>query len=336
VKAVGYKTKGSANVFLDFETDKPQPRPNDILVRVKAVSVNPVDYKARTYDAPASGEIKILGWDAAGVVEAVGSDVTLFKPGDDVFYAGAIDRPGANAQSHVVDERLVGPKPKSLTFAEAAALPLTSITAWEILFDRMRLPRGESKPGDAILVIAGAGGLGSIFVQLARQLTTDLTVIATASRPETVAFAKHMGAHVVVDHRRPLDQAVREAGFDGVKYVAALTTTSENLPGILNVLKPQGHVSFVDDPVIGILPFKPKSLTVSWEMMFTRSLFQTEDMIEQHNLLSEVSRLVDAGVLRTTLRRHLGSLNAASLAEAHRLLESGRSIGKIVLDGIEG
>jgi zinc-binding alcohol dehydrogenase family protein len=332
VRAIGYAVNGTAEVLHEFETAKPTPAPRDLRVRVEAISVNPVDFKVRTFEKPAANQTRILGWDAAGIVESIGSQVSQFKVGDKVFYAGAVNRQGANAEYHLVDERIVGAMPKSLSFAEAAALPLTSITAWEILFDRMRIPRGERVMPGVLLVIAAAGGVGSVLVQLARALT-GLTVIGTASRPESAEFVRRMGAHHVIDHRQPLEPQLKSLGFAGVEYLAALTTTPENLPDIVRVLKPQAHVNFVDDPVIGLMPFKPKSVTISWEMMFTRSLFQTEDMIEQHLLLNEVAALLDAGVLRTTLTRNAGRLTATNLAEAHRLLESGRAIGKTVLEG---
>jgi zinc-binding alcohol dehydrogenase family protein len=330
VKAVGYRRNGSAEVLVDLDVAAPSVRARDLLVSVRAVSVNPVDYKVRAFEAPPAGEVKILGWDAAGVVVDVGPDVTLFRPGDEVFYAGAIDRPGANSELHVVDERMVGRKPRSLSFEEAAALPLTSITAWEILFDRMRIDR--AKPG-TLLVVAAAGGVGSILVQLARQLTR-LTIVGTASRTDSADYAHRMGAHHIIDHRQPLSEGMRRIGLAGADYVAALTTTEESLPWIVDVLRPQGHVSFIDNPEIGLMPFKQKSLTVSWEMMFTRSLFQTEDLIEQHCLLDAVAELVDAGNITTTLTRDGGPLTATNLAAAHRHLESGRAIGKTVLGRI--
>jgi zinc-binding alcohol dehydrogenase family protein len=330
MKAIGYREKGAADVLVELEIPTPVPRPRDLLVAVKAISVNPVDYKVRALEAPPAGEAKILGWDVAGEVVEVGSDVRLFRPGDEVFYAGAVDRPGANSEFHVVDERIAGPKPRSLSFAEAAALPLTSITAWEILFDRMRVDRG--KPG-TLLVVAAAGGVGSILVQLARRLT-HLTVIGTASRADSAAFARRMGVHHIIDHRRPFIDGLGELGIGGVDYVAAVTTTPESLPWVIDALHPQGHVNFVDNPDTHIMPFKRKSLTISWEMMFTRSLFQTSDMIEQHRLLKEIAALVDAGQFTTTLTSTIGPLTKENLAAAHRHLESGRAIGKTVLTAI--
>jgi zinc-binding alcohol dehydrogenase family protein len=330
VKAVGYRTKGPADVLVDLNVAEPVAGARDLLVAVKAVSVNPADYKIRAFEDPQLGEAKILGWDVAGVVLDVGPDVRMFHRGDEVFYAGAMDRPGADSEFHFVDERIAGPKPRSLSFEEAAALPLTSITAWEILFDRMRVD--PTKRG-TLLVIAAAGGVGSILVQLARQLT-QLTIVGTASRKESADFAHKMGVHHVIDHRRPFIDGMREIGLPEADYVAALTTTPESLQWIIDVLRPQGHVSFIDNPEIAVMPFKPKSLTISWEMMFTRSLFQTDDMIEQHRLLKEVAALVDSGRIVTTLTRMGGPLTPANLAAAHRHLESGRSIGKTVLSAI--
>jgi zinc-binding alcohol dehydrogenase family protein len=333
VKAVGYRAKGTAEVLEDIELPMPVPGARDIVVAVKAVSVNPVDTKRRRWDNPPEGaEHMVLGYDAAGVVTAIGDAVTFFKPGDEVYYAGHFDRTGSNAEFQTVDERIVGHKPKSLNFAEAAALPLTTITAWEILFDRMKVPYGSKRPAGSLLVLNGAGGVGSIMIQLATRLT-GLTVIATASRPETVAWVHKLGAVHVADHRRPIDEAIKAIGFDGVDYVAAITTTPENVPSVIRAMNPQGHINLIDDFEEDIGPFKPKSLTISWEMMFTRSLFETPDMIAQHNLLNEVAALIDAGVLKTTLTHVAGTINAANLGKVHDLVESGRAIGKTVLEG---
>lgn len=336
MKAIGYRTPGpldAADSLIDLELPTPELRPHDLLVRVEAVSVNPVDVKLRTAAMPPEGTARILGFDAAGIVEEVGTAVTRFRKGDAVFYAGAIDRPGTNAEFHAVDERIVGPKPASLSFAEAAALPLTALTAWELLFDRLRVPYGTKVCDDAILIVNGAGGVGSILTQIARRLT-GLTVIATASRPETRDWCLSMGAHHVIDHREPLDRGLKAIGIPQVRYVASLTATDRHHAAILESLAPQGALALIDDPKsFDIVPFKRKSLSVHWELMFTRSLFQTPDMAEQHRILAEVSALVDSGVLRTTLREQLGTITAANLRRAHALLESGTSIGKAVLAG---
>lgn len=336
MKAVGYyqsKPILDEQSLVDLTLPDPTPGPRDLKVRVMAVSVNPVDVKVRAGMAPPEGGARILGWDAAGVVEAVGGDVRTFKPGDSVFYAGTLDRPGTNSEWHLVDERIVGRKPESLSFAAAAALPLTAITAWELLFDRLAVPYGDKSRTGTLLVVNGAGGVGSVLVQLARRLTA-LTVIATASRPETVAWVREMGAHHVIDHRRPLDRELAAIGYPEVGLVASLSGTAGHLPAIVSALAPQGKLALIDDPeVLDIAPMKRKSLSVHWEFMYTRPLFQTADMDRQGRLLSEVADLVDAGVLRTTLREELGPVTAANLRQAHGLIESGRSIGKIVLAG---
>ncbi len=335
MKAIGYHIPlpiDNAQALVDLDLPKPQPGPGDLLVAVKAVSVNPVDYKVRSGVTPPEGQPRVLGFDAVGVVEAVGAEVTLFRPGDEVFYAGAIDRPGSNAEYQLVDERIVGAKPASLSFTQAAALPLTAITAWELLFDRLGIARGGGA-GQSLLIINGAGGVGSILIQLARKLT-GLTVIATASRLETIAWCNDMGAHHVISHREPLAAQLHALGISQVEFVASLTATDQHLPAIAEVIAPQGKLSLIDDPaVLDIRLLKRKSVSISWEFMFTRPLFQTADMIEQHHLLTRVSKLVDEGTLRTTLAEDAGPITAASLRKVHALLESGRGLGKVVLTG---
>ncbi|HTJ98929.1 MAG TPA: zinc-binding alcohol dehydrogenase family protein [Bordetella sp.] len=319
--------------LVDIDCPVPQLKPRDILVRIEAISVNPVDVKLRVSEDAVPGVPRILGYDAVGVVEAIGSEARLFKLGDAVFYAGAIDRPGANSEFHVVDERIVGPKPVTLTAAQAAALPLTALTAWELLFDRLGIPYGRKIAHDAILIVGGAGGVGSILTQLARRLT-GLTVIATASRPETADWCTKMGAHHVIDHHRPLNDGLRELGISDVRYVAGLAATDTHQKAIVECLAPQGSLAMIDDPkTFDIVPFKRKCLSIHWELMFTRSLYCTRDMGEQQRILSEVSALVDSGVLRTTLREDCGAINAANLRRAHAMVESGRGIGKVVLSG---
>ncbi|MBV9653521.1 MAG: zinc-binding alcohol dehydrogenase family protein [Acetobacteraceae bacterium] len=336
MKAVGYRASlpiTKAEALIDFDAPVLDPGPRDLRVSVRAVSVNPVDTKLRSGMAPPSGETRILGFDAAGVVESTGSMVTLFKPGDEVFYAGAIDRPGSNGELHLVDERIVGRKPSSLSFPQAAAMPLTAITAWELLFDRLGVPYGRKEKQGELLVIGGAGGVGSILTQLARRLT-GLRVIATASRPETIAWCREMGAHDVIDHRRPLDEALGEIGLSNIPFIAALTGTEKHLPVLPKVIAPQGKLAVIDDPkVLDVMPFKRKCASVHWEYMFARPVFQTRDMIAQHLLLSEVSELVDAGVLRTTMTGNAGPIRAANLRSVHAAVESGRAIGKTVLSG---
>jgi NADPH:quinone reductase len=336
VRAVGFKAchpVQHAEALLDFETPTPVPGPKDLLVEIRAVAVNPVDTKVRRGMIPTTGDWRILGWDAAGVVVATGSETSLFKVGDEVFYAGALTRPGTNAQFHVVDERLVGAKPRSVGWAEAAALPLTAVTAWEALFDRLDVKKPVSGIKPSILIIGGAGGVGSITIQLARQLT-DLQVIATASRPETQAWVRDLGAHHVLDHSKPLDQELAAQGLAAPGFVFCTTNTDQHLAAIIELIAPQGRLCVIDDPAtLDIMPFKLKSISIHWELMYTRSLFQTPDMQAQHTILNEVSRLVDAGALRTTLSETLGTINAANLKTAHALLEAGRAKGKLVLEG---
>ena len=337
MKAIAYYQSlpaDDAQALQDVELAAPNPGPRDLLVEVSAISVNPVDTKIRNKVAPPDGEAKVLGWDAAGVVSAVGSEVSLFQPGDRVYYAGAIDRAGANSELHVVDERIVGHMPKSLGFAEAAALPLTAITAWELLFERLQVAEGSSGQGQSLLIVGAAGGVGSILVQLARQLT-GLTVIGTASRPETQAWVRELGAHHVIDHRQPLSAELKRIGLDRVTHVASLTQTDQHFDELVEALAPQGRLALIDDPAqpLDIMKLKGKSLSLHWELMFTRSLFQTADMIEQHRLLERVAQLVDAGTLKTTLGEHFGRIDAANLRRAHSLLESGAAKGKIVLEG---
>jgi NADPH:quinone reductase len=336
MRAIGFEQPGDIDrdeSLVDIELPTPTPTGRDILVEVKAVSVNPVDVKVRRSVQPKSSQWKVLGWDAAGVVSAVGSEVTLFKPGDAVFYAGAISRPGTNAEYHLVDERIVGMKPKTLDWAAAAALPLTSLTAWEMLFDRLDVRKAVPSAAGAIVIIGGAGGVGSIAIQMARQLT-DLTVIATASRPETVAWAKEMGAHHIIDHSLPLDAEIVKLGLGAPAFVFATTQTDRHLNAIAQLIAPQGRWGLIDDPAtLDISKFKRKSVSVHWELMFTRSIFNTSDIAEQGKILNEVSRLIDEGVLKTTMTERYSPINATNLKQVHTLIESGKARGKIVLEG---
>jgi zinc-binding alcohol dehydrogenase family protein len=336
MKAVAYSQPlpvTDAQSLVDIELPDPVPSGRDLLVRVQAVSVNPVDTKVRKNTSP-DGASKVLGYDAAGTVVAVGPEVSLFKVGDEVFYAGVIDRPGSNAELQRVDERIVGRKPATLTMAEAAALPLTTLTAWELMFDRMGILPGNAASPKTLLVIGAAGGVGSMAVQLARKLT-NLTVIGTASRAETRDWVISMGAHHVVDHHRPLADAVREVAADGVDYVLGLTATDHHFDAIVEVLRPQGKLGLIDDPAtsIDVRKLKRKCLSLHWEFMFARPLYGTADMTEQHRILGEVADLVDAGALRTTMQQNLGPINAGNLRKAHEILESGTAIGKVVLEG---
>ena len=336
MKAVGYQHSlpiQDASSLMDVEVPRPLPSGRDLLVRVLAISVNPVDAKMRLRSAPQNGLHRVLGWDASGIVEDVGREATLFNRGDAVFYAGAIDRQGTNAEFHLVDERLVGPKPRSLSHAESAAVPLTAITAWETLFDRLNVRRPVPGAGNAILIIGGAGGVGSMAIQLARQLT-DLVVIATASRDETSAWVKGLGAHHVVDHRRPLAAQVSALGIGAPAFVLSTTQTDKHFDEIVELIAPQGRFALIDDPdLIDARKLKRKSVSLHWELMFTRSIFKTADMAKQHELLASVSALLDEGRLKTTLAENFGKINAANLKRAHALLETGTAKGKIVLEG---
>lgn len=336
MRAVAYKVPQPITAetsLIDVDLPIPEAKGHDVLVEVKAVSVNPVDVKVRASVAPAANELKVLGWDAAGVVKSVGPEVTLFKAGDEVFYSGVINRPGSNAEFHLVDARIVGRKPKTLNFASAAALPLTSITAYEALFDRLRVQDPVLGAAPAILIIGGAGGVGSIAIQIARALT-DLTVIATASRPETSEWIKQLGAHHVVDHSQPIAVQVAALGLGAPGFVFSTTNTDQHIKEIVEVIAPQGRFALIDDPkTLDIVPFKRKAASIHWELMFTRPLFGTPDMIEQHKLLNKVAELVDAGKIRTTLSETLGPINAANLKKAHAMIESGRTKGKLVLEG---
>ncbi|MDU8357347.1 zinc-binding alcohol dehydrogenase family protein [Pseudomonas syringae group sp. J309-1] len=334
MKAIAFTQHGlpieDPDALLDMDLPKPAPGPRDLLVEVHAVSVNPVDTKIRAGSGPT--EPKVVGWDAVGTVREVGSDVTLFQPGDEVFYAGSIVRPGSYSEFHLVDERIVGRKPKSIDNAHAAALPLTSITAWELLFDRLGVEEGGGE-GESLLIIGAAGGVGSILVQLARQLT-KMTVIGTASRPETQAWIKQLGAHHVIDHSQPLVAQLEQIGVGEVTHVASLTHTDSHFTQLIEALRPQGKLALIDDPkTLDVVPMKRKALSLHWELMFTRSLYETPDMIKQHELLNRVADLIDQGVLKTTLGEHFGTINAANLRRAHAVVESGKAKGKIVLEG---
>ncbi|MCP5421116.1 MAG: zinc-binding alcohol dehydrogenase family protein [Gammaproteobacteria bacterium] len=336
MKAIGYQQSlpiDNPDSLIDIVLPDPQPSGHDLLVEIKAVSVNPVDTKIRKNAAPPEGQWKVLGWDAAGVVRAVGPDVTLFRPGDRVWYAGDVTRQGTNSELHLVDERIVGHMPATLDFVQAAALPLTTITAWEMLFDRLRIATGKQATDDHLLIIGAGGGVGSIMTQLARRLT-GVTVIGTASRPETQAWVKELGAHHVIDHSRSLSEELKGIGLPTVSHIVSLTQTDRHLDAIAEAIAPQGKFGLIDDPAtFDIIKLKRKSVSLHWEFMFTRSMFQTADLLSQHRLLDEVAALVDAGLIRTTVGEQFGIINAANLKRAHVLLESGKARGKIVLEG---
>lgn len=333
MRAVGHRHNlpvEDPDSLLDLELPVPGIGPRDLLVKVEAVSVNPVDVWLRG-DGDADGLARVLGFDAAGTVLAAGDEVGRFHPGDEVYYAGSIDRPGSNAQFHAVDERIVGDKPSSLDFTEAAALPLTTITAWETLFDRFRL--GPESEG-TLLVLGGAGGVGSILIQLAKVLTS-MTVIATASRPESVNWVKEMGADHVVDHSHDLAGQIESIVPAGVTHVVS-PHSDGMVPVFAEILAPGGEIVAIDGPEgLDIRPLKEKSITWHWELMFTRPTFQTDDMIEQQRLLERVGKLIDEGRIRTTLNRRLGPIDAENLKRAHAMVETGRTVGKIVISGWE-
>ncbi|MBB3594990.1 zinc-binding alcohol dehydrogenase family protein [Rhizobium sp. BK529] len=336
MKAIGYKAPGAIereDALQDIELPRPVPANRDLLVEVKAISVNPVDTKIRKGASPEAGQWKVLGWDAAGTVVETGPAAKDFKIGDEVFYAGSLIRPGANSQFHLVDERIVGLKPKSVSDAQAAALPLTAITAWEMLFDRLDIRKSVPGAANAIVIIGGAGGVGSIAIQLVRALT-DVTVIATASRPETQDWVKTLGAHHVIDHSKPIAEQVAALGIGAPAFVFSTTETHRHLKEIIELIAPQGRFGLIDDPEsLDVLGFKRKAVSTHWELMFTRSIFETADMAEQGKLLNEVSRLIDAGSIRTTVTEVLSPINAANLRKAHAAIESGRTKGKVVLEG---
>ncbi|MEL6333812.1 MAG: zinc-binding alcohol dehydrogenase family protein [Cyanobacteria bacterium J06626_26] len=336
MKAIGYKTPGPIDredALQDITIEMPKAEGRDLLVKVNAVSVNPVDTKLRRGVPPEGSEWKVLGFDAAGIVEAVGPEVQNFKPGDAVFYAGALDRPGTNSEYHLVDERIVGHKPASLNDAEAAALPLTAITAWEMLFDRLEVKRPTPQGGTIILVIGGAGGVGSITIQLLRALT-DLTVIATASRPETQDWVSKCGAHHVINHRQPMAPQIKSLGMGAPGFVFSTNHSDSHFADIVELIAPQGRFGLIDDPeVLNARSLKTKAISLHWELMFTRSLFGTPDMAEQGKLLNEVAALVDDGRICSTATEVAGKIDAATLRTAHAQIESGSARGKIVLEG---
>ncbi|KVQ61570.1 zinc-binding alcohol dehydrogenase family protein [Burkholderia territorii] len=337
MKAVGltrYLPIDDPQALVDVELPQPVPGPRDLLVKVDAISVNPVDTKVRAPKPQVEQTPRVLGWDAAGTVVAVGAEVTMFRPGDEVFYAGSITRAGANSEFHTVDERIAAIKPRSLDFAASAALPLTALTAWEALFDRLRVSPQGADAGKSVLIIGGAGGVGSIAIQLAKTLG-KLRVIATASRPASAEWVRSLGADDVVDHFGDLPAQLRAIGHANVDYVLIFNDTDRHFPAAAEIIRPQGGICTIveNDKPIPVELLKAKSAAFHWEFMFTRAMFETPDMIEQHKILSEVARLVDGGTLRTTLGEQLGPINAANLRRAHQLLEAGRAIGKLVLSG---
>lgn len=334
MKAIGYKENlpiENVKSLQDITLETPKATGRDILVEIKAISVNPADYKVRA-GMPAEGDNwKVIGWDATGIVKEVGEDVTLFNVGDEVWYAGDFTRQGSYAQFQIVDERIVGKKPSSLSYAEAAALPLTTLTAYEMLFDRLQVTKDDASK--SILVIGAAGGVGSILVQLAKKLT-KLNIIGTASRKETTSWLKELGADTVINHRNKLSEEFEKYNLAAPEYVVSLNATEHHVDEIVKLIKPQGKFGFIDDPKsLNVMPFKGKAVSTHIELMFTRSMFQTEDMIEQHHILNKASELIDNGTIKTTLGENFGTINAKNLRKAHAFLETGKAKGKIVLEG---
>jgi zinc-binding alcohol dehydrogenase family protein len=329
--AIGYTANGPLTAF---ETARPAPGPHDLLVRVTAIAVNPVDTKIRSRVSPPADQPKILGWDAVGIVEEVGTEVSRFKAGDRVWYAGDVTRSGCNAEFQCVDERIAAIAPTSLSDGEAAALPLTTITAWEMLFDRLQVPQGSAASDRTLLIVGASGGVGSIMVQLARHLTSA-TVIGTASRPESQQWVKSLGAHHVLDHSKSLVAELSGTGLSDVTDVAGINRTGQHYADLVTMLRPQGRLSLIDDPaeVLDIKLMKQKCLSLHWEFMFTRPMFKTADMDQQHKLLTEVAQLVDKGIIKTTLGEHLGRITPENLEKAHTLLKSEHTLGKLVLEG---
>lgn len=335
MKAIGFKTSLSIekeDSFIAFEIPQPIPEGRSLLVKIQAVSVNPVDFKIRHNSAKETilETPKIIGWDAVGIVEAIGDQVNLFKVGDEVYYAGDLTKPGSNAEYQLVDERIVGKKPKALTIEQAAAMPLTGLTAWEILFDRIRIDAEKDK-GKTVLIIGGAGGVGSVAIQLAKKVA-GLTVIATASRPESIEWCKQQGADFVVNHKNLIEE-VRNAGFQHVDFILDFVDVNQYWNAFVELIKPQGHIGSISDPVenVNLRQLKGKSASFHWELMFTRSMFQTEDMIAQHHILNKLADLLDKGIIQSTLKTTLNGLTVSNFKEAHALLESGTTIGKIAI-----
>ena len=341
MKAIGYTKSLSINdpeSLTDIELPQPVATRRDLLVKVKAIAVNPVDYKIRLNVASEDNNYKVIGWDAVGEVVATGEDARQFKPGDAVYYAGDLNRQGSNAEYQLVDERLVGSKPKSLSDAEAAALPLTTITAWELLFEHLSLqqqsPGSTEKSDEVMLVVGAAGGVGSILIQIAKAIT-GATIIATASRESSQAWVKKLGADYVVDHTKPLQPQIDDLGIGQVTHIASLNGTGYYFESYIDLLAPFGKIAMIDDPSkpLDVMKLKLKSLSLHIEFMFARSMFNAADMDEQSKLLNRVADLVDQGYIQTTSGKNLGTINAENLKTAHQELESGKAIGKIVLQG---
>lgn len=337
MKAIGFKESlpiTEANSFIEFETEKPTPTGYDILVKVQANSVNPVDFKVR--QNAAKGKVldtpKVIGWDAVGVVEALGDTTSKFKVGDEVFYAGDITRSGSNSEYQLVDERIVGFKPKNLTIAEAAAMPLTGLTAYESIFDRIKVDPVKDK-GKTILILAGAGGVGSIATQLAKKVV-NLTVITTASREDSIKWCKNMGADFVINHHNDIEEELKKIGHPEVNYILDYVNLNAYWETIQKIIKPQGHIVSItgSSEPLNLSIMKNKCVTFSWELMYTRSMYTTDDIDRQHNILNHISQLLDEGTIKSTLTTTLKGFTVENLQKAHELQESSKSIGKTVIE----
>lgn len=335
MKAIGFKKSlpiSDPESFIEFETEKPTPTGKNLLVKIEAISVNPVDYKIRqnSLKDKTQDEPKVIGWDAVGTVEEVGNEVALFKKGDRVFYAGDITKPGSNQEYQLIDERIVGFAPKRLTSEEAAAMPLTAITAYEILFDRMGLSK-EKDSGKSILIIGGAGGVGSVTIQIAKKLL-GLKVITTASRPESIEWCQKMGADTVVNHADLLKE-VHNAGFKNIDFIVDFVDLNQYWDASVELIKPQGKIGSISDPVqpVDLRQLKGKSVGFYWELMFTRPMFETDDMIRQHEILNIISDLLDKDIIKSTLHTTIKGFSSENLRKAHQQLESGKTIGKLVV-----
>ncbi len=337
MRAVGlykYLPINQAESLLDVEIENPTPSETELLVEVKAISVNPVDIKIRSPQDKVEETPRVLGWDCAGIVQAVGPEVSLFKVGDEVFYAGSFVRPGCNSELHVVDERIVGKKPTSLNFAEAAALPLTSITAWEAIFDRLDISQEGADQDKRLLILGGAGGVGSIATQLAKQLA-KVHVTASASRPESRQWCKELGADQIINHYLDIPEQIHKLGIETFDYILCFNDTDEHWQSMATVVAPQGKICSIVETAgdVDLGALKSKSASFIWEFMFTRSMYETEDMQQQHHLLNQISTLIDAGTIKTTINKILEPINAKNLKEAHAEIEGRHTIGKIVLQG---
>lgn len=337
MKAIGlyrYLPIDNSESLIDLVLEKPKATGRDILVQVKAIAVNPVDYKVRSPKGKVEENPKILGWDVSGIVEEVGEDCTLFQPGDEVYYAGDFTRQGGNSEFHLIDERIVGRKPISLNFSEAASLPLTSITAYESLFERLMISQNKEDNKDkSILIIGAGGGVGSIAVQLAK--TVGLTVIGTASRPESAEWVKDKGADFIINHYEAFEPQLKSLNMNHVNYILCLHSTEKHWGNMAESIAPQGKIcSIVEtNESLNLTLLKSKSVMFAWETMFTKSMYQTDDMISQHHLLNHVAELVDNDVIHATVNKRLSPINAENLREAHAWLETGAAIGKVVLQG---